>query len=96
MRPGGETMINKDYITILKDNGIMEKMEVVSIFRLEETKKDCIIYKSLNDEKYYAASYNKDKDYSVLNTEFTDMEKEHLNKIFEFIKNGGEVNAWIQ
>ena len=58
--------MNKDYITITKADGSTELMEVVATFKLEETSKDCIIYKSISDEKYYAASYDADSDYSLL------------------------------
>ena len=85
--------MSKDYITIVKDDGSTEQMEVVATFRLEETAKDCIIYKSLNDNKFYAASYNGDLDYVNLNMDFTEKEKEQLNKIFEALNYGGEKNA---
>ena len=85
--------MTKDYITISKADGTTEQMEVVATFKLEETSKNCIIYKSLNSEKYYAASYNDDLDYSSLNTDFTDKEKEQLNQIFKALNYGGEINA---
>lgn len=85
--------MNKDYITITKKDGSLEKMEVVATFRLESTAKDCIIYKSLQEEKYYAASYESDLDCSILNTDFSETEKEQLNKIFEALNYGGEINA---
>ena len=83
----------KDYITITKNDGSTEQMEVVATFRLEDTGKDCIIYKDLQGNKYYAASYNGDLDYSNLNTEFTENEKEQLNQIFKILNYGGEKNA---
>jgi len=87
--------MSKDYIVITKDDGSTEQMEIVATFRLEETSKDCIFYKSLNsnDEHYYAASFEKDADYSNLNTNFSEYEKEQLNKIFETLKYGGVDNA---
>jgi len=84
--------MEKDFITIIKEDRSSEQMEVVTTFRLEETAKDCIIYKSF-DGHYYAASYDSNTDYSNLNTNFTEEEKKQLNKIFEELKNGGEVNA---
>lgn len=80
--------MDKDYITICKSNGSTEQMEVVATFKLEETSKDCIIYRSLKENKYYAASYDKNSDYTILNTFFTSQEKEQLNKIFEAINKG--------
>lgn len=87
--------MNKDYIFITKADGSSEKMEIVATFRLEETSKDCIIYKSLNanDEHYYAASYDANTNYSNLDTNFSEEEKQQLNKIFETLKNGGVSNA---
>ncbi len=85
--------MSKDYITVSKADGTTEQMEVVATFKLEETAKNCIIYKSLNSERYYAASYNDDLDYSSLNTDFTDKEKEQLNQIFKALNYGGEINA---
>lgn len=85
--------MTRDYIMITKNDGSKEQMEVVATFRLEDTSKDCIIYKSLQENKYYAASYNGDLDFSNLNTEFTETEKEQLNKIFEALNYGGEKNA---
>lgn len=85
--------MNKNYITIIKNDGSKEQMEVVATFRLEDSEKDCIIYKSLLENKYYAASYEGESEYSNLNMEFTEKEKEQLNKIFETLNYGGEKNA---
>lgn len=85
--------MSKDYITVPKADGTTEQMEVVATFKLEEAAKNCIIYKSLNSEEYYAASYNDDLDYSSLNTDFSDKEKEQLNQIFKALNYGGEINA---
>ena len=85
--------MTKDYICVTKSDGSTEQMEVVATFRLEETSKDCIIYKRINDTKYYAASYDSNTDYSNLNTNFSEVEKEQLNKIFEALNYGGEINA---
>ena len=38
--------MSKDYITITKNDGSTEQMEVVATFKLEDTSKDCIIYKT--------------------------------------------------
>lgn len=85
--------MKKDYITITKIDGNVEQMEVVATFKLEETSKDYIIYKSLNDNKYYAASYDSGSEYSNLNTILTDKEKEQLNQIFNSLNYGGKTNA---
>ena len=66
-------------------------MEIVATFTLEETSKDCIIYKNISstEERYYAASYERGTMYSNLNTDFSEEEKQMLNKIFVSLKNGG-------
>ena len=87
--------MNKDFITIAKIDGSSEQMEVVATFKLEESSKNCIIYKSINDQKYYVASYDTDLDYSNLNTDFSESEKEQLNKIFNTLNFGGELSAWV-
>lgn len=86
--------MDKDFISIVKADGNVEQMEVVATFKLEETSKNCIIYKSIYDQKYYVASYDNDSDYSNLNTKFNNREIEQLNKIFNTINSGGKYNAW--
>ena len=85
--------MSKDYITVAKSDGTLEQMEVVATFQLEKSFKNCIIYKNVNENKYYAASYDRDLDLSRLNTDFTDNEKEQLNHIFETLYKEGEMNA---
>ena len=87
--------MEKDLIVITKEDGSKENMEIVATFRLEETSKDCIIYTSLNsnDDRYYVASYDIDSDYSNLNTDFSEKEKEQISEIFEVLKNRGNNNA---
>lgn len=85
--------MEKDYITITKRDGSIEDMEVVATFKLESTSKNYIIYKSLFENKYYAASYNNSLDYSNLDTNLTDKEKILLNEIFKTLNYGGKKNA---
>lgn len=85
--------MNKDYITITKEDGSKEKMEVVSTFNLEENQKDYIIYKSIGtEEHYYAASYDEN---SNLNANLSDGEKEKLNKILDDIIKESENNVGV-
>ena len=81
---------HKDYIDIYKEDGSIEQMEVVATFKLEESQKPCIIYKSINtfEEKYYATSYDENTEFSNLNMNFTEQEKKQLNEIFETLKRG--------
>ena len=85
--------MGKDYITITKADGSSEQMEVVAAFRLEASEKDCIIYKSSKEDRYFAASYTGDLEYANLDTNFTDSEKEQLNNIFKALNYGGDTNA---
>lgn len=85
--------MDKDFITVMKADGSSEKMKVVATFKLEDSAKNCIIYKSLNDQKYYAASYDASSDISKFDTNFSEKEKEQLNFIFDTLHLGGEVNA---
>lgn len=84
--------MNKDNILIAKSDGTTEEMKVVTTFRLEESSKNIIIYKELDNDKYYAASYKEkgDSNYADLNTDFTNKEKEQLSKIFDELIRGGE------
>ena len=88
-------MKKKDIIYVTNDEGVTEEMEVVITFKLEESNKNCIIYKNINseDEKYYAAQYDKNNDITTLDTNFTDIEKEQINTIFKNIKEEESQNA---
>ena len=81
------------FITITKADGTFEKMEIVAAFRLEDSGKDCIIYRGLSDNKYFAASYSGDLEYASLDTNFTDQEKEQLNHIFKVLNCRGDMDA---
>ena len=69
-----------DYITVTKDNGENEKMEVVTIFNKSESDYNYIIYKSLNTNDYYTARYLGD-DVVDLDTNLTDEEKAYANAV---------------
>ena len=84
--------MNKKYITITKDDGSLEKMEILTVFKLEDTGKDYVFYKD-DLGKFYAASYGGDLEFAVLDTNLTDEEKEKLNNVFSELYIGGEVNA---
>ncbi|MBQ4031977.1 MAG: hypothetical protein II625_09505 [Bacilli bacterium] len=81
--------MEKEYITIEKDDGTEERMEIISVFKLVESGKNCIIYKSDIDNKYYAASCKNVKEYEDLDTNFTDSEKAHIQTVLDTIYNGG-------
>jgi len=79
----------KDVISVDKEDGSSELMEVISTFKLESSGKNCMIYKSLETGDYFAASYN-GEDYGDFDTDFTDEEVEELNKVFDKIVNEEE------
>ncbi|MBR4262023.1 MAG: hypothetical protein IKQ35_01490 [Bacilli bacterium] len=78
-------------ITVVKDNGTKEEMEIVSIFKMEAFNKNYIIYKSIVDNKYFAASFNADND--NIDTNLSDKEKEALEDYFKLYVLGGNQNA---
>ena len=78
-------------ITGIKDNGTKEEMEIVSIFKMEAFNKNYIIYKSIVDNKYFAASFNADND--NIDTNLSDKEKEALEDYFKLYVLGGNQNA---
>ncbi len=47
----------KDYIEIINKDNSKTKMEVVSIFKLDDYSSDYIIYKELDNSHYYIAKY---------------------------------------
>lgn len=88
-------MKNK-YFNITKGNGTLEKMELILDFKLQQFNKNYIFYKSVNDnDVYYAASYEEEKNegYSNLDTNLSEEEKEILNGIFKKFLKGDDVNA---
>jgi len=90
-------MDNKIYFEIKNSNNEIEKMELISKLRLDEFNKDYIIYKNCNetDIHYYAAAYENtdNNDFSNLNTDLSEKEKEALNEIFNKIRVGEFENA---
>ena len=84
-------MENKVYFEVENSNGNIEKMELLLQLRLEEFDRNYIIYKSCdNNLRYYSASYdgNDDNNFSNLNTDLSDKEKEILNEVFNKMKDG--------
>ncbi len=80
--------MEKAYITIEKEDGTEEQMEIITAFTLTESNKRCIIYKSEVDNKCYAASCKDIKDYEDLDTNFTDKEKAQIQTVFDTIYKG--------
>ena len=70
-----------DYITVTKDNGELEAMEVVTIFNKSNSKYNYIIYKSLNGNDYYTGKYM-GNEIVDLDTNLDEEEIEYANGIF--------------
>lgn len=74
----------KDYIDIYNKNGTVEKMEAVTIFKLEEYEYNYIIYRTLDKKHYYIAKY-KGEEIVDLSTDLNEHEMKLANKILESI-----------
>ncbi len=81
--------MGRDIISVDKEDGSSELMEVLSTFKLKTSGKDCMIYKSMETGDYFAAAYD-GKDYGDFNTDFTEEEVEELNKVFDEMVNNEE------
>ncbi len=81
--------MGRDIISVDKEDGSSELMEVISTFKLKTTGKKCMIYKSVETGDYFAASYE-GEDFGDFNTDFTPEEVEELNKVFDEIVNSEE------
>lgn len=70
-----------DYITITKDNGELEAMEVVTIFNRTNSNYNYIIYKTLNGDNYYTAKYLGNEMVDI-DTNLNEEEIKYANGIF--------------
>lgn len=78
-------MNNKIFFEVENSMGVLEKMELLAQFNLEQFNKNYIIYKNLdkNNLHFYAASYEMtDEGYSNLNVDLTQEEKNAINAVF--------------
>ncbi len=82
--------MDKNVISVDKEDGSSELMEVVSTFKLKSTGKNCMIYKSLETGDYFAASFEGDSINGEFNTDFTPQEVDELNKVFDELVNDEE------
>ena len=73
-----------DYIIVKKDNGEEEKMEVVSIYNMENSDYNYIIYRSLINDEYYTAKY-KGNDVVDLDTDLSKEEEIYADSILRAI-----------
>ena len=78
-------MNEKVYFEVENDMGILEKMELLAQFNLEQFDKNYIIYKNLDKQNlhFYAAAYEiTDDGSSNLNTNLSSDEKNAINAVF--------------
>jgi uncharacterized protein YrzB (UPF0473 family) len=82
-------MNEKVYFEVENNMGVLEKMELLAQFNLEQFGKNYIIYKNLDNHNlhFYAAAYElTDEGYSNLNVDLTTEEKNAINAVFLSIK----------
>lgn len=74
-------MRERVYFEVEKADGQTEKMEILAKFKLDKYNKTYLLYCDLKRSHYYAASCL-DEEYTDLETNLTDEEKNDLNKVF--------------
>lgn len=72
----------KDYIEVLDKNNEYKKMEIVTVFNIEDYDYNYIIYTELDKSNYYFAKYKGDKIDKLL-SDFDEKEFEIANEIFK-------------
>ena len=85
--------MNKKHIVVSKDDGTTEEMEVVLLTKLENSDKQIIFYKSKMNNEYYVSAFNKNTDDIDLNVDFTEQEKEQIQKLFDSLAERGIING---
>jgi len=74
--------MEKNYFNIVMDDGNKKKMEIVSIFNIENYEFNYIIYRELDKSHYFVAKYIGDEIVN-LSTDLSDEEYKFAKKIFE-------------
>lgn len=81
--------MKENFITIITSDGDTKQMPVLAAFKLNKANKKCVIYKNVDENKYYAATYKEKRGHYSLNPGFTVREKEEIREIFNtLIKEG--------
>ena len=70
-----------DYIYIYDEFGNKRKMEIVSIFNIEDSEYSYFIYKEINNSRFYLAKYK--DDFLDVSTDISDKEYRICNTIFK-------------
>lgn len=85
--------MSKKHIIVTKDDGTSEEMEVVLLTKLENSGKQIIFYKSNINNEFFVSAFNKNNDDIDLNVDFTEQEKEQIQKMFDSLVERGIVNG---
>ena len=85
--------MSKKHIIVTKDDGTSEEMEVVLLTKLENSGKQIIFYKSNINNEFFVSAFNKNNDDIALNVDFTEQEKEQIQKLFDSLVERGIVNG---
>ena len=85
--------MSKKHIIVTKDDGTSEEMEVVLLTKLENSGKQIIFYKSNINNQFFVSAFNKNNDDIALNVDFTEQEKEQIQKLFDSLVERGIVNG---
>lgn len=78
----------KDYIYVYDENNSKIKMEVVTIFNIDKYDFNYIIYKEIDNSKYYIAKY-KGENIVDLNNNLSEDEMKFANSIFKGVMKNG-------
>ncbi len=85
--------MSKKHIIVTKEDGTSEEMEVVLLTKLENSGKQIIFYKSNINNEFFVSAFNKNNDDIDLNVDFTEQEKEQIQKLFDSLVERGIVNG---
>ena len=78
----------KDYIVVYDKNNKKTKMEVVTIFKIDKYEFNYIIYKELDNSKYYIAKY-KGENIVDLDNNLSEEEMKFANSVFKGVMKNG-------
>ena len=79
-----ENVMSKDIFNIYGQNGRIYQMQAITIYSIEKTGYNYIIYKELKKEKYYVAKF-KGETTVELNTQLDKRETEYANTVLNKI-----------
>lgn len=80
----------KDYLNLLTDDNNVKKMEIVSIFNIDNSSYNYIIYRELDKSHYYVAKYIGDE-VANLSTDLSKEEFDIASKVLEGVVGENEV-----